>query len=513
MQRTGQAAAGPGEQSAPAEEAGRDDDRGAAVIARLSRSIERHTVQQKMKTNIFAPGTWWPEHWMAEGPARLRKTLDRRVLRGEPFNDQEMADIRHLSAVNPEWLREVGIGTHEEAEEYTRGQFKDWLKLPAGKRVLTATIALRTNHPDVRAVGEAPPTSPDYTLGRFMTTQAPGVSPEDKRVLGEERDEQIRQTAIATLYPAGIPAERMHPRADENVTEAHRRKDASARELLTNVLLVLRHGLQLYDAGRKAHVADHGKDVIRALAHGGRVTIRIPALGEGESPTALTDFLGVTRPKEGKPGESELGEHVERRGFATHRVSIEPNTADKRGKFKEKGEIPASLTNALAPPVRGLGPDRPALLGHDISGGGLGAKDWNGDVILPNGSHGHMLLVFHEPTRKKDGALMVGIETIGPGAASPVGYTHDFRSSEATANPESVLHGHKGDKIGEGSLGQNQRLVDLQEVGSRHDSGSWLTFLNAIKEEWVADLAQAEEQGAPQAEELYRKLVGPRSQR
>ncbi|MCC9740619.1 hypothetical protein E4N63_16735 [Streptomyces sp. MNU89] len=276
---------------------------------------------------------------------------------------------------------------------------------------------------------------------------------------------------------------------------------------------MLRHGLQLYDAGRKAHVADHGKDVIRALAHGGRVTIRIPALGEGESPTALTDFLGVTRPGQGRPGESELGEHVKPRGFATHRVSIDPNTGDKRGKFEEKGELPATLTNALAPPVSGLGPDRPALLGHDISGGGLGAMDWNGDVILPDGSHGHMLLVFHKPTRNKDGALMVGIETIGPGAPSPVGYQHGFRSSEATANPESVLHGHKGDKIGEGGLRQNQRMVDLQDMGTGHDSGSWLTFLNEIKEEWVDRLKQAEEQGSPQVEALYRELVGPRPQR
>lgn len=179
---------------------------------------------------------------------------------------------------------------------------------------------------------------------------------------------------------------------------------------------MLRHGLQLYDAGRKAHVADHGKDVIRALAHGGRVTIRIPALGEGESPTALTDFLGVTRPGQGRPGESELGEHVKPRGSRPTASPSIRNTGDKRGKFEEKGELPATLTNALAPPVSGLGPDRPALLGHDISGGGLGAMDWNGDVILPDGSHGHMLLVFHKPTRNKDGALMVGIETIGPGA-------------------------------------------------------------------------------------------------
>ncbi|MFF7364300.1 PE-PGRS family protein [Streptomyces sp. NPDC008125] len=509
VQRAGQGA----EPEDPAPRQAGQSPGGADVIARLSESIEQHTVQEKTKKNPFAPGTWWPERWMVEGPARLRKTLDRRVMRGEPFNSQDLADIRKLSEVNPQWLEEVGIGTYQQAESYTEGGFKDWLRLPAGKRVLTATLAVRADHPAVREARQAPPISPDYTLGRFMLTRAPGTSPEERKLLERERDQQIRETAVDTLHPAGMAAGRRHPDgisgsgptegkgASASASDASdvTSRDAQAREILTRVLLVLRHGLKLYDPEAGAHVADYEKDVVRALAHGGRVNIRIPALRSADEPAySLPHFLGVTQDDRANTPAQGVSE----RSFATHRTAIGANKGDKPGAFKEKGGIAASLTNVLS-----VGADRPDLWGQNISGGGLGSKDWNGDVVLPNGSHGHMLLVHHRPTMKKDGSLQIGIETLAPHAASPVGYQHDFRSTEATANPESVLHGHKGDKVGSGGLGKNERLVQLGEMGG----GDWRVFLDGIKTEWDAMLA-ATEDGSKERRALYEELVGPRAQ-
>jgi hypothetical protein len=76
----------------------------------------------------------------------------------------------------------------------------------------------------------------------------------------------------------------------------HAAKDTKARDVFTSVLLLLQHGLKTYDPGAEvaAHVDYREGDVVRALAHGGRVNIRIPALRAGESPQSLTDFLGVT---------------------------------------------------------------------------------------------------------------------------------------------------------------------------------------------------------------------------
>ncbi|WP_406201498.1 DUF4157 domain-containing protein [Streptomyces europaeiscabiei] len=489
--------------------------KGAEIITRLSQSIEQHTVQSKVKKNVFAPGTWWPEQWMVVGPARLRKTLDRRVMRGETFNDQDLDDIKHLSQANAQWLEAVGIGTYEQAEKYAQGRFDTWLTLPAGKRVLTATLAVRANHPDVREAGRRTPISPDYTLGRFMLTQAPATSPEEKQSLERERDQQIRETAVDTLHPAGIPSERLHPagipEASPTTAKGKGRstasdfvaKDARAREMLTKVLLILQNGLKLYDPKAGAHVADYEKDVIRALAHGGRVNIRIPALRSADEPAySLPEFLGVTQDDR---TNTRAGDVIDR-GFATHRTSIGANKEDKPGAFKEKGGPLASVTNMLS-----VGSDRPDLWGQNISGGGLGSKDWNGDVVLPNGSYGHMLLVHHRPTMRKDGSLQIGIETLAPHATSPVGYEHDFRSTEATANPESVMHGHKGDKVGSGGLGKNERLVELGEMGKAHSSGNWRTFLDEIKKQWDAALVETED-GSQARRALYEGLVGPRTQ-
>ncbi|WKE73530.1 DUF4157 domain-containing protein [Streptomyces sp. WP-1] len=496
-------AAGPAEEAAP---------KGKEIIARLSQSIEQNTVQKKSKRNIFAPGTWWPEQWMVQGPARLRKNLDRRVMRGEAFSDQDLEDIRQLSSVNQRWLKDVGIGTYDEAEKYTEGPFSDWLKLAAGKRVLTATLAVRKNHPALRAPGINTPTDPAYTLGRFMLTQAPGTTPEERQDLEQERNQQIRDTAVDTLYPEGMADARRHGDAvpaegaalgkGKGKAPDYAKKDAQGREMLTKILLVLRHGLELYDPAKRKHEADYEKDVIRALAHGGRVNIRIPALSsKDEAAYQLPHFLGVT--KDDTKGEPADG--VTERDFATHRTSIGANKGEKPGKFEEKGGIKASLTNKLS-----VGAASPKLWGQDISGGGFGSKDWNGNMVLPNGSYGHVLLVYHRPTTEKDGSLQIGIETIAPHADSPVGYEHDFRSTEATSNPESVLHGHKADKVGSGGLGKNERLVDLRAMGASHPSGDWRTYLDEIQRDWESALAKTDEV-SPQRRALYEELVGPRA--
>lgn len=494
--------------TAPETDESGQQEPGAAVIARLSRSIEGHVVLEKMKKNVWRPGSWWPEDWMPQGPMRLRRTLERRVVRGELLRDADLADIRTLATVNPQWLKEVGLGTVEEAEAYAaKGDYKQWLQLAPGRRLLSATLAYRQSAPGARTQGEDAPISPDYTLGRFMFTQA-ASEPDDgespKAPLYTERDEQIRHTAVDTLHPAGLSPDRVHSGEQQQKQVAeHARRDEKAREVLTAILLVLQHGLKTYVPQQKAHLDYTEGDVIRALAHGGRVNIRVPALRDGESAWSATEFLGAT------DANGQRAEFVDEREFATHRTSIGRNTPKGRGTFEEKGGIGASLTNMLSPSSPDVGPARPQMMGVNISGGGIGSRDWNGDVVLPNGSYGHMLLVFTPPTTKSDGSLLVGIETIAPHAYSPVGYEHNFRSTEATANPESVLHGHKRDKIGSGGLKHNERLVDLQELGRAEGSGDWRAFLERVKRDWYAELRETED-GSAQRRALYEQLAGRR---
>ena len=163
---------------------------------------------------------------------------------------------------------------------------------------------------------------------------------------------------------------------------------------------------------------------------------------------------------------------MKERGFGTHHMNIGENKhGPGTGSFVEEGGKGASLSNKTSKGVK--------LFGLDLAAGGLGKRDFNGDVILPDGGHGHMFIGFTKPTRKKDGALQIGIETTGPGADSLVGYKHDWNSTEATANPESSLYGHKMQKVGGGKLKHNQRLVDLNKLQA--DEGrKWTEYLDEL---------------------------------
>lgn len=208
--------------------------------------------------------------------------------------------------------------------------------------------------------------------------------------------------------------------------------NAEAQQILARILLLLQVGLQVYDPTSAKHIDFKTGDVVRALAHGGRVNIRIPALSgdnKNDSAYALTDWIGIT--DKGKAVDS-----VKERGFGKHHMNIGDNKKGVAGtgSFVEEGGKGASMSNKTSTGVK--------LFGLDLAAGGLGKRDFNGDVILPDGGHGHMFIGFTKPTRKKDGALQIGIETTGPGADSLVGYKNDWNSTEATANPESSFYGH-----------------------------------------------------------------------
>jgi hypothetical protein len=229
-------------------------------------------------------------------------------------------------------------------------------------------------------------------------------------------------------------------RSTENPDKAIERH-ASANDILKRVLLLLHSGLQLYDKEDQQH-NDYTGSVARALSHGGRVNIRIPSLvSKKENAYALTDWLGITK----KGGKVSTKGPVGTRSFGTHHVEIGKNDEEDgevipgTGSFRETGSTTASGKNI----------GNTELYGMDLSVGGIGKLDFNGDVILPDGAHGHMFIGYRPPTLNKDGALQIGIETTAPGAGSTVGYHHGPESSEATANPESSFGGLKQDKIGD----------------------------------------------------------------
>jgi hypothetical protein len=425
-----------------------------------------------------------------------KKRLEKRFPKGPLFSDADLVDIQALetSTDGTKWLEEVGIGTGAAADQYlTAGDYKQWLKQAPGKRLLIATIAWIKK---IGANDANPP--PSYTLGRAMAIQTGDNTGQlltaDKALAEKERDAHIRNAFVDTLMPVGpneLAEVNTTAGTDANAIIA---ANAQAQQILARILLILQAGLQVYDPNQAKHVDLKTDDVVRALAHGGRVNIRIPALSgqnANDDKYALTDWIGIT--KQGKEVTA-----VKERGFGTHHMSIGENKAGPgTGRFVEEGGKSASMANKRARNVK--------LYGLDLAAGGLGKRDFNGDVILPDGAHGHMFIGFTKPTKTRDGALQIGIETTGPGAPSMVGYKHDWNSTEATANPESSFYGHKMQKVGGGGLATNQRLVDLNKLQS--DSGQkWeevLDHFNAMLDYSLAD-AEGQERG------VYEVLAGTR---
>jgi hypothetical protein len=238
--------------------------------------------------------------------------------------------------------------------------------------------------------------------------------------------------------------------------------------------------------------------------------VRIPALNSGhETGYELLNWLGITDAK----GNRLKQKGIFKRAFGTHHTAISKNKSDSTpGKFREQGGAGAAVRSKFG---------STQLFGVNLAVGGLGQRDFNGDVILPDGAHGHLLLVFRPPEANRDGALQIGIETTGPHAKSTVGYKHTAQSSEATANPESSFGGLKTDKIGSGSAATlkwfgrykdgderhrsdeetNARMVDLNTMG-----GQWLNNLEQLEQ----DFNQLSEQVDGQEEQLtlLESLVG-----
>ncbi len=433
----------------------------------------------------------------AKTAAECKKKLEKRFPKGPLFLDADLVSIQALETTKDakKWLEEIGIGTWTEANDYlTAADYKEWLKQLPGKRLLIATIAWKNK---IGANDENPP--PSFTLGRAMAIQTGdhtgALDDQAKQQAEKERDDQIRNAFINTLMPVGakelLEVQLNAPNEADEMIAAN----AEAQKILARILLLLQVGLQVYDPKLAKHVDFKTGDVVRALAHGGRVNIRIPALSgdnKNDGAYALTDWIGIT--DQGKAVDS-----VKARGFGTHHMNIGENKKGVAGtgSFVEEGGKGASMSNKTSKGVK--------LFGLDLAAGGLGKRDFNGDVILPDGGHGHMFIGFTKPTKKKDGALQIGIETTGPGADSLVGYKHDWNSTEATANPESSLYGHKMQKIGGGKLGTNQRLVDLNKLQA--DEGKkWTEYLDELGTALDDALVNMADQERP----VYELITGPR---
>lgn len=464
-------------------------------------------------------GVGWPEDPFAF-------EVDGRLKNGPMLQDGELQAIEALSRSEDGayWLSCAGLFTMRRALEFLEaGEFYEWLLLEPATRIQLATLAWRFG------IGKNP-TTPAYSLGRHFALRK-SEDPMERVEAENDLDLDVRSQFRSTMTPHENTRETIEaieggailsptegkggvvekgltpkflPKSKEKDPDQIQLQNDQAIGILEKVFLLLQAGLQIYDEELGRHVDLEGVDVCRALAHGGRVNIRIPAIVGDETGHELTDWLGVTEDGHGAGGA------VFARGFGTHHMKIGQNTEDGLGEFVEEGAKGAGARNFW---------EGTKMWGMNLSSGGYGNLDHNGDVVLPDGGHGHMFFGFTPPTLDTDGALQIGMETTMPGGPSMVGYKHDSNSTEATANPESSFGGHKGDKIGDGKPREvvtrklvgtkgrdygswestNARFVDLRSVGNGH----WLDYLKELHG-WYSEAKQYDPQRA------LDTILGPR---
>ncbi|GAA3733003.1 hypothetical protein GCM10022225_13900 [Plantactinospora mayteni] len=438
--------------------------------------------------------------------AQLRQDYNLRLSNGPLLSSEEQS---HIERADPGDALRVETGTHDDAQRYLNAsRYYDWLQLPPGKRLFVATLAWEARGgPDAARVRD----SPAYVLARGIQMHS---LPKEHPLLQEleaELNVDVRDKFAATLASNQL-------RADQDGAEglspeqidAYNKKNQQANTLLRRLFVIIQQGLEVAGAEGK-YSADrdwrrHTGNVARALAHGGRVNVRveIPHHGRTEEPidgTSLPTWLDMY--------------DLDKRPFSTHDV-----TGGNEETLRERGGHGATIRKLVEFPRRD---ER----GADVAAGGIGSRDFNGDVVLPNGMHGHILLVYRPPTARSIGVLEIGMETTAPESVSdalkeffvaamhlpdalrpkpdpnapknPVGYRHTAKSTEKTANPASSFGGLKQDKLGVGKL-------DTMRVTL---SGDWLRRLKAQDEELTRKINKAG-QDEQQLKAIFAALVGTR---
>ncbi|HTN82038.1 MAG TPA: hypothetical protein VL242_00065, partial [Sorangium sp.] len=429
-------------------------------------------------------------------PAEAKKQIGKRFPKGQLFSDAEWDAFKELSSTTEgqTWLNASGMLTHDQIAQYLSNEnserFRGFHLLHKPSKVVMASYVSRQMNggEDGKRFEGTPPAAIALSMEARHTTDPArrdeltkqidqGIANEWAKTLEHTEPNEDAITAMdqgAVLAPRTLKDSLTFAEPKSLSRDEALDRYRQSTEVLKNIFHLLQAGAEIYDAGSKSHVPLKGVPVAKLLSHGGRVNIQVP---ESSSPYALTEFLGITDDK----GNPRAG--VFKRDFGTHHVSF------RKGKLKEQGGQYAAARSKL---------DDTELYGMNLAIGGLGLKDFNGDVILPDGAHGHIFIGYRPPKPGRRGALQIGIETTGPGAPSTVGYVHNLLSTEKTANPISSVGGLKQDKIGD-EKGKNARTVDLRKFG----------------DDWKGPLEeranQFEQDAKENPTEAIKNLVGPRA--
>ncbi|MEB3885547.1 DUF4157 domain-containing protein [Lyngbya sp. CCY1209] len=273
------------------------------------------------------------------------------------------------------------------------------------------------------------------------------------------------------------------PKSNQEIAKKYQEQTDSAIAILKRVFIVLQHGLMYRDDQDKPKFEEWQENVAVALSHGGRVMINLPPLqGKQDQHEFIYWLLGGSsaQVQEHKPkshndkGADKSSDYykakVDTRIASSHDVEVTQNSLKevKSNTFDIKGKVPGATSTIKH-------------YGMDIPLGGLGNEDMAGDVILPDGRHGHMYIYYRPPSKEKPGSVLIGAETSRMAHTDVFGMYHDKRGAPAEVSPTGTS---KAGRIGAEFGG---RVVDYTTLS---EDGKSLTVKDA---DWLKQLKTAEE--------------------
>jgi hypothetical protein len=404
-------------------------------------------------------------------------------------NQHSLLTYEHLAQIlelgqRPEgkvWLEKAGFKTSGEVQRYGHGKdFKNWENESAGFKMQVATYqfdAELTNTPGYHKALSAKKMTAQIHQNDADTWMKTLATPNRLTDATQQALTQNNNTYTRDTYAGesgSVRKDGLKKGVTDRVTarqgqgylgseQALLNSNAAAISIVQRIFIVLQRGLSYADKNGGADLKKWEAPVAVALSHGGRVNIRVPKVEIGRDQHEFFNWLT------GGQGNMEMAKmHV--RPAGTHRVDVQKDKAKKRGAFKEKGGFGAAIQAGM-----GWETGDTHHFGLDLPVGGLGQLDMNGNVILPNGSYGHLYIGYKPPTTSRDGALQIGCETDAPGMTNALGHMH---TAKATSAEHSSTGGLKADKIGASKGGM---VVDLSAIAK--DENNWMAQLQHMEQE------------------------------
>ena len=290
---------------------------------------------------------------------------------------------------------------------------KVWNSLTLTERMVACFYAFEVKAKGNHDCDESWSHGPAFLEGASMNEQ----NPEAKKSAIEKRTKKAWAETLKEPTP-------------EDLSQLKNKKDQKKiplqQDILKKIMKILKD--ETYVDGEK-----YEGEVETLLSHGGRVNMIIPKLaGKNENKDKFMIKMGLYNEK----GKKNKKAGVEMRLASSHDIVKNPDGTFRETKAPKKGAL--NMTGASK------------KMGMNIAAGGAGKKDINGDVIRPDGSHGHLYMHWLPPSMESDGVFQVGLETTAfsafGGIKGTTGRSHGPSDNEDTATPVSSMDGAKNDR-------------------------------------------------------------------